>query len=131
MKDMTIAVSLGIECAVTPARGSSLCSANKTDQSDAKGMLEAYRNKDIKAVPVKSNSRNKASLLHRVRSSWAGSRTARINMIRGLLRELGIFIRWELGKSYPGSWNCSKSPIHSFPTPFAYIARSVSRGPRL
>ena len=37
---------------------------NKTDQSDAKGMLEAYRNKDIKAVPVKSNSRNKASLYY-------------------------------------------------------------------
>jgi len=65
---------------------------NKTDQSDAKGMLEAYRNKDIKPVPVKSISQQSITLLHRVRSSWAASRTARLNMIRGLLRELGIFI---------------------------------------
>ena len=65
---------------------------NKTDQSDAKGMLEAYRNKDIKPVPVKSISQQSITLLHRVRWSWAASRTARINMIRGLLRELGIFI---------------------------------------
>ena len=65
---------------------------NKSDQSDAKGMLEAYRNKDIKPVPVKSISQQSIILLHRVRSSWASSRTARINMIRGLLRELGIFI---------------------------------------
>ena len=55
-------------------------------------MLEAYRNKDIKPVPVKSISQQSITLLHRVRSSWAASRTARINMIRGLLRELGIFI---------------------------------------
>ena len=65
---------------------------NKTDQSDAKGMLEAYRNKDIKPVPVKSISQQSITLLHRVRSSWAASRVARINMLRGLLRELGIFI---------------------------------------
>ena len=65
---------------------------NKSDQTDAKGMLEAYRNKDIKPVPVKSIERQSVTAPHRVRSAWVASRTARLNMIRGLLRELGLFI---------------------------------------
>ena len=65
---------------------------NKTDRSDAKGILEAYRNKAIKPVPVKSISQQSIIILHRVRASWSASRTARLNMLRGLLRELGIFI---------------------------------------
>ena len=65
---------------------------NKSDQTDAKGMLEAYRHKDIKPVPVKSIEQQSVTALHRVRSAWVASRTACINMIRGLLRELGIFI---------------------------------------
>ncbi len=65
---------------------------NKSDQTDAKGMLEAYRNKDIKPVPVKSIEQQSVTALHRVRSSWVASRTASLNMSRGLLRELGIFI---------------------------------------
>jgi transposase len=65
---------------------------NKTDRADAKGILEAYRNKDIKPVPVKSVSQHALGSLHRVRSQWLDSRTARLNMLRGLLRELGIFI---------------------------------------
>lgn len=65
---------------------------NKTDRTDAKGILEAYRNKDIKPVPVKSIEQQNITALHRVRSSWVASRTASLNMLRGLLRELGIFI---------------------------------------
>ena len=66
---------------------------NKSDRTDTKGILEAYRNKDIKPVPVKQISQHCVATLHRVRSSWVASRTASINMVRGLLRELGIFIR--------------------------------------
>lgn len=65
---------------------------NKTDRADTKGILEAYRNKDIKPVPVKSLSQHCITALHRLRSTWLDSRTARLNMLRGLLRELGIFI---------------------------------------
>jgi transposase len=65
---------------------------NKTDRADAKGILEAYRNKEIKRVPVKSVAQQAICSLHRVRSQWQASRTARLNMLRGLLRELGIFI---------------------------------------
>jgi transposase len=65
---------------------------NKTDRADAKGILEASRNQDIKPVPVKSLSQHSLAALHRFRSTWVASRTARINLVRGLLRELGIFI---------------------------------------
>lgn len=65
---------------------------NKTDRADAKGILEAYRNKEIRCVPVKSLAQHAIAALHRIRSQWMSARTRRINMVRGLLRELGIFI---------------------------------------
>jgi transposase len=65
---------------------------NKSDRTDAKGILEAYRNADIKPVPVKSVAQHGLTSLHRLRSGWIHERTARINALRGLLRELGIFI---------------------------------------
>jgi transposase len=74
---------------------------NKSDQTDAKGMLEAYRNKDIKPVPVKNIEQQSIVALHRVRSTWVASRTARINTLRGLLRELGIFIPVGASKVVP------------------------------
>lgn len=66
--------------------------ANKTDRSDAKGLLEAQRNEQIRPVPVKSIDQQALSALHRMRSAWLATRTGRINTVRGLLREFGIFI---------------------------------------
>jgi len=65
---------------------------NKTDRADAKGLLEADRNEDIRAVPVKSVEQQALAGLHRLRSGWMATRTARINTLRGLLRELGLTI---------------------------------------
>jgi transposase len=65
---------------------------NKTDRSDVKGILEAYRNEDIRPVPIKTSAHQALAALHRFRSAWVAERTARLNTIRGLLRELGIFI---------------------------------------
>jgi transposase len=65
---------------------------NKTDRTDAKGILEAYRNADIRPVPVKSVAQQVLCSLHRFRSGWLASRTAQINTLRGLLRELGLVI---------------------------------------
>ena len=65
---------------------------NKTDRTDAKGLLEAHRNKDIRPVPIKSVQQHTLASLHRFRSAWLATRTARINGVRGILRELGIFI---------------------------------------
>lgn len=65
---------------------------NKTDRADAKGLLEAYRNEDIHRVPVKSIAQQTITTLPRVRSGWVADRTARVNALRGHLRELGYSI---------------------------------------
>lgn len=65
---------------------------NKTDGADAKGLLEAIRNDDVRAVPVKSVDQHVLASLHRMRSAWMATRTARLNAVRGLLRELGFAI---------------------------------------
>jgi transposase len=65
---------------------------NKTDRTDTKGLLEAHRNEEIHPVPVKSVAQQTLSGLHRLRSAWMATRTARINLVRGLLRELGLTI---------------------------------------
>ena len=64
----------------------------KTDRTDAKGLLEAYRNEEIRAVPVKSVEQQAVASLHRSRSAWVSTRVRRINTVRGLLREFGITI---------------------------------------
>lgn len=65
---------------------------NKTDRTDAKALLEAHRNEEIHPVPVKSESQQVLTGLHRLRSAWMAERTARLNLLRGLLREWGICI---------------------------------------
>ena len=65
---------------------------NKTDRTDTKGMLEANRNEEIHAVPVKTLEQQAIASLHRLRSTWLATRTARLNTLRGLLRECGVFI---------------------------------------
>jgi transposase len=65
---------------------------SKTDRTDAKALLEADRNEDIHAVPVKTVDAQAIASLHRLRSAWLATRTARLNGLRGLLREFGITI---------------------------------------
>ncbi len=65
---------------------------NKTDRSDVKGLLEAHRNSAIRPVPIKNESQQQLTALHRVRTAWMRTRTARINTMRGILREFGLTI---------------------------------------
>jgi len=65
---------------------------NKTDRTDAKGLLEVFRNEDVQPVPVKSTTQQALAALHRLRSTWLATRTARLNTVRGLLREFGLII---------------------------------------
>ena len=50
---------------------------NKTDRTDAKGLLEAFRNDALRPVPVKSETQQALAALHRLRSTWVATRTAR------------------------------------------------------
>jgi transposase len=65
---------------------------SKTDRTDAKALLEADRNEEIRPVPVKSVDQQAIASLHRLRFAYLAARTARINTVRGLLREFGVVI---------------------------------------
>jgi len=65
---------------------------NKTDRADCDALFEADRNPKILPVPVKSEQAQAIQGLHRLRSTWMASRTARINTLRGLLREFGVIL---------------------------------------
>jgi transposase len=77
---------------------------NKTDRTDAKGILEASRNEEIRPVPVKTAAQQVLTSLHRFRSAWVHERTARLNTVRGLLRELGVFIPVGSRQVVPAVW---------------------------
>lgn len=77
---------------------------NKTDRADAKGLLEADRNEDIHPVAVKSVEQQALAGLHRLRSAWMATRTARLNTVRGLLGELGHGIPQGAGRVVPYVW---------------------------
>lgn len=63
---------------------------NKTDRADCDGLLEAVRNTRIHPVSIKSERQQAIAALHRVRSQWMGTRTQRVNAMRGLLQEFGV-----------------------------------------
>jgi transposase len=65
---------------------------NKTDHADAVALLEAVRSGEIPPVPVKTVAQQALVGVHRVRAQWMTTRTARINVLRGLLREQGILL---------------------------------------
>jgi len=62
----------------------------KTDRSDADAMIQAARSGEIAAVAVKSQDQQQMMALHRVRAARMKTRTARINLLRGLLAEQGL-----------------------------------------
>jgi transposase len=66
---------------------------NKSDRTDAEALLEARRCGEILPVPIKTPEQQALQALHRLRSQWQTTRTARINAIRGLLREQGVPLR--------------------------------------
>jgi len=62
---------------------------NKTDRTDAEALLEAVRSGRIAPVTVKTVLQQELLALHRIRDQWMATRTARINALRGFLREHG------------------------------------------
>jgi len=53
-------------------------------------LLEALRCAGIHPVSLKSEDQQAITALHRIRSQWMATRTARINAIRGVLSEFGV-----------------------------------------
>lgn len=63
---------------------------NKTDRTDCEALLEALRCAGIHPVALKTPDQQAINALHRMRSQWMATRTARINALRGLLGEFGV-----------------------------------------
>ena len=83
----------GIEVRLLPAQYvRAYVKRNKTDAADARALLEAARASDIKPVRVKSVEQQALQALHRTRSAWKATRTARINALRGFCREFGLIV---------------------------------------
>jgi transposase len=81
-------------------------------------MLEAYRNEEIHPVPVKSVGQQTLASLHRLHSGWLAERTARINTLRGLLREFGILIPIGAHHAVPSAWAQLEDAENEIPDPF-------------
>lgn len=100
---------------------------NKTDRTDAKGILEASRNADIHPVPVKSVAQQAITSLHRLRSGWVRERTARLNALRGLLRELGVFIPLGARQVLPTLWALIEEADSDVPDALRHIFAEACR----
>lgn len=99
---------------------------NKTDRADAKGLLEAFRNKDIHPVPVKSIPQQALTALHRVRSTWIATRTARLNTARGILREFGVVIPVGARHVVPRLHELLRDPDSGLPEPVVLMIRELA-----
>jgi len=78
--------------AAAAAACAALCAPQQDGPGRRGGAAGADRCGDILPVPAKSEDQQALQGLHRVRSGWMATRTARINMVRGLLREFGFDI---------------------------------------
>jgi transposase len=94
---------------------------NKTDRTDTKGLLEASRNDDILPVPIRTVAQQVLTTLHRLRSGWMGERTARLNALRGLLREFGVFIPVGAREVIPAVWALVEDAESELPEPLRAI----------
>jgi len=65
---------------------------NKTDRRDTGAILRSGTDERVVPVPVKSVEQQTISSLHRIRAALMKTRTARLNTVRGLLREFGVTI---------------------------------------
>jgi len=65
---------------------------NKTDRNDSMAMVGAASNPSIHTVPVKTEYQQSIQALHRLREQWKSTRVARINALRGVMREFGILV---------------------------------------
>lgn len=65
---------------------------NKNDANDAAACAEAVTRENMLFVPIKTQAQTEIQAIHRVRSFHVKQRTALMNMIRGMLLEVGIAI---------------------------------------
>lgn len=97
--DLARLKALGHEVRLLPAQYvRAYVKRNKTDRADAAALIEAVRCAEIAPVPVKSVEQQYVQQLHRLREQYKSTRTSRIHLMRGCLREYGIVIPKGVGR---------------------------------
>jgi transposase len=76
-----------------PAYVKAYVKRNKTDAHDAAAICEAVARPSMRFVAVKSEADQARLMLHRIRASFVGKRTAAANQLRAALAEYGIVAR--------------------------------------
>lgn len=77
---------------MSPRKVKKFVENHKNDANDAAACAEAVTRENMRFVPVKTESQLEIQALHRVRSYYVKQQTSLMNMIRGLLLELGLVI---------------------------------------
>lgn len=109
--------SLGHDVTLLPAQYvRAYVRRNKTDAADAAALIEAVRCQDIRPVPIKSVEQQAIQQLHRIRSQWMQARTARINFLRGALREFGVSVPLGATRAIGSVRNVIADPASAVPT---------------
>ena len=98
---------------------------NKTDRTDAAGLLEAARCASIHDVPIKTPVQQGIQALHRVREFHKAQRTAAINLARGLLREFGIVMPLGSAKVRPAVLAALEDADNELPMPLRNTLKAV------
>ena len=84
-------IKLGFDVKLmSPLKVKKYADHQKNDANDAAACALAVQRADMRFVPVKTDVQLAIQALHRVRSLCVKERTARMNMMRGLLAECGI-----------------------------------------
>jgi len=86
-------LKLGFEVKLmSPKKVKKYLDINKNDARDAEACAEAVGRGNMVFVPIKTDSQLEIQGMHRIRSFYIKQKIAEMNMIRGLLLELGIAI---------------------------------------
>jgi transposase len=84
---------LGFEVKLmSPSKVKKYVENNKNDAKDAEACAEAVNRANMGFVPIKTKEQMEIQALHRIRSFYVKQRTALMNMMRGILLEMGIAI---------------------------------------
>jgi transposase len=86
-------IKLGFEVKLmSPLKVKKFVENNKNDAKDAEACAEAVTKANMRFVPIKTKEQMEIQALHRIRSFYVKQRTAVMNMMRGILLEMGIAI---------------------------------------
>jgi transposase len=113
-----MAQGLGHEVKLLPAqRVAKNRIGNKTDRRDTGAILRSGTDERVVPVPVKTIEQQTICALHRMRAALMKTRIARLNTVRGLVREFGVTMAEGAERVMPGVREALSGSASSVPEP--------------